>query len=83
MRGLLQYTACFFAFFSTGFLVVATWTDCWMVNADDSLEVRSQRLLSLTQGCAKFLLVPLSQEILSGLMKEIIANMDGLFLTTY
>lgn len=79
MRGLLQYTACFFAFFSTGFLVVATWTDCWMVNADDSLEVRSQRLLSLTQGCAKFQ----SQEILSGLMKEIIANMDGLFLTYY
>lgn len=42
MRDLLQYVACFFAFFSAGFLVVATWTDCWMVNADDSLEVRSQ-----------------------------------------
>ncbi|KAF5922257.1 hypothetical protein HPG69_007145 [Diceros bicornis minor] len=39
IRDLLQYVACFFAFFSTGFLVVATWTDCWMVNADDSLEV--------------------------------------------
>ncbi|XP_020924001.1 claudin-16 isoform X1 [Sus scrofa] len=38
MRDLLQYVACFFALFSTGFLVVATWTDCWMVNADDSLE---------------------------------------------
>uniref|UniRef100_A0A2K5HLT4 Claudin 16 n=1 Tax=Colobus angolensis palliatus TaxID=336983 RepID=A0A2K5HLT4_COLAP len=39
MRDLLQYIACFFAFFSTGFLIVATWTDCWMVNADDSLEM--------------------------------------------
>uniref|UniRef100_A0A2K6FQB7 Claudin 16 n=1 Tax=Propithecus coquereli TaxID=379532 RepID=A0A2K6FQB7_PROCO len=38
MRHLLQYVACFFAFFSAGFLIVATWTDCWMVNADDSLE---------------------------------------------
>ncbi|KAK2090871.1 Claudin-16 [Saguinus oedipus] len=38
MRDLLQYIGCFFAFFSTGFLIVATWTDCWMVNADDSLE---------------------------------------------
>nr|XP_005331126.2 claudin-16 [Ictidomys tridecemlineatus] len=38
MKDLLQYVACFFAFFSTGFLIVATWTDCWMVNADDSLE---------------------------------------------
>lgn len=42
MRDLLQYVACFLALFSTGFLIVATWTDCWMVNADDSLEVRSQ-----------------------------------------
>uniref|UniRef100_A0A8C7C537 Claudin 16 n=1 Tax=Neovison vison TaxID=452646 RepID=A0A8C7C537_NEOVI len=43
MRDLLQYAACFFAFFSTGFLVVATWTDCWMVNADDSLEMLDLR----------------------------------------
>uniref|UniRef100_G1NWB0 Claudin-16 n=1 Tax=Myotis lucifugus TaxID=59463 RepID=G1NWB0_MYOLU len=42
MRDLLQYVACFFALFSTGFLVVATWTDCWMVNADDSLEVSTK-----------------------------------------
>ncbi|XP_069884792.1 claudin-16 isoform X2 [Dipodomys merriami] len=42
MRHLLQYVACFFAFFSTGFLIVATWTDCWMVNADDSLEVSTK-----------------------------------------
>ncbi|XP_039225040.1 claudin-16 [Crotalus tigris] len=39
MRPLLQYLGCFFAFFSLGFLIVATWTDCWMVNADDSLEL--------------------------------------------
>uniref|UniRef100_H0VCT6 Claudin 16 n=1 Tax=Cavia porcellus TaxID=10141 RepID=H0VCT6_CAVPO len=38
MRDFLQYAACFFAFFSTGFLILATWTDCWMVNTDDSLE---------------------------------------------
>ncbi|XP_004038256.5 claudin-16 [Gorilla gorilla gorilla] len=42
MRDLLQYIACFFAFFSAGFLIVATWTDCWMVNADDSLEVSTK-----------------------------------------
>ncbi|XP_074222047.1 claudin-16 isoform X1 [Camelus bactrianus] len=42
MRDRLQYVACFFAFFSAGFLVVATWTDCWMVNADDSLEVSTK-----------------------------------------
>ncbi|XP_062936020.1 claudin-16 [Cynocephalus volans] len=42
MRDLLQYVACVFAFFSAGFLIVATWTDCWMVNADDSLEVSSK-----------------------------------------
>lgn len=41
MRDYLQYLACFLAFFSTGFLITATWTDCWMVNADDSLEVRT------------------------------------------
>uniref|UniRef100_A0A2K6U1U9 Claudin 16 n=1 Tax=Saimiri boliviensis boliviensis TaxID=39432 RepID=A0A2K6U1U9_SAIBB len=43
MRDLLQYIGCFFAFFSTGFLIVATWTDCWMVNADDSLEMSDLR----------------------------------------
>ncbi|XP_004640964.1 claudin-16 [Octodon degus] len=42
MRDLLPYAACFFAFFSTGFLMLATWTDCWMVNADDSLEVSTK-----------------------------------------
>ncbi|EGV96064.1 Claudin-16 [Cricetulus griseus] len=42
MRELLQYAACFLALFSTGFLIVATWTDCWMVNADDSLEVSTK-----------------------------------------
>uniref|UniRef100_A0A8C9ABB9 Claudin-16 n=1 Tax=Prolemur simus TaxID=1328070 RepID=A0A8C9ABB9_PROSS len=42
MRDLLPYVACFFAFFSAGFLIVATWTDCWMVNADDSLEVSTK-----------------------------------------
>uniref|UniRef100_A0A670ZNI4 Uncharacterized protein n=1 Tax=Pseudonaja textilis TaxID=8673 RepID=A0A670ZNI4_PSETE len=38
MRFLLQYLGCFSAFFSVGFLIAATWTDCWMVNTDDSLE---------------------------------------------
>ncbi|XP_049631984.1 claudin-16 [Suncus etruscus] len=42
MRDLLQYVACIIALFSTGFLVVATWTDCWMENADDSLEVSTK-----------------------------------------
>ncbi|XP_054840149.1 claudin-16 [Eublepharis macularius] len=39
MQHFLQYLGCFFAFFSAGFLIAATWTDCWMVNTDDSLEV--------------------------------------------
>ncbi|XP_015726990.1 claudin-16 [Coturnix japonica] len=42
MRFFLQYVGCFFAFFSTGFLIASTWTDCWMVNADDSLEVSTK-----------------------------------------
>ncbi|XP_060550425.1 claudin-16 [Pantherophis guttatus] len=39
MRVLLQYLGCFSAFLSVGLLIAATWTDCWMVNTDDSLEV--------------------------------------------
>ncbi|XP_005992525.1 claudin-16 [Latimeria chalumnae] len=42
MRVLLQYIAFFFALVSAGFLIVATWTDCWMVNADDTLEVSTK-----------------------------------------
>ncbi|NXA51120.1 CLD16 protein, partial [Nothocercus julius] len=42
MKYFLQYVACFFAFFSAGFLIASTWTDCWMVNADDSLEVSTK-----------------------------------------
>ncbi|KAM7321868.1 hypothetical protein ACRRTK_018709 [Alexandromys fortis] len=42
MRDLLQYVACSLALCSTAFLIVATWTDCWMVNADDSLEVSTK-----------------------------------------
>ncbi|XP_044301259.1 claudin-16-like [Varanus komodoensis] len=38
------------AFLSTLFLVVATWTDCWMVNADDSLEV-SHKCRGLWREC--------------------------------
>uniref|UniRef100_A0A8C3KSF3 Claudin-16 n=1 Tax=Calidris pygmaea TaxID=425635 RepID=A0A8C3KSF3_9CHAR len=37
-----EYAGCFFAFFSAGFLIASTWTDCWMVNADDSLEVSTK-----------------------------------------
>ncbi|XP_007439634.1 claudin-16 [Python bivittatus] len=39
MKRLLQYVGCSCAFFSAGFLIAATWTDCWMVNTDDSLEL--------------------------------------------
>lgn len=45
MKFVLQYLGCFFAFFSAGFLIISTWTDCWMVNADDSLEVRLEESL--------------------------------------
>lgn len=40
LRTLSQYVGVCLAFVSAGFLIVATWTDCWMENADDSLEVR-------------------------------------------
>uniref|UniRef100_A0A6J0UNG1 Claudin n=1 Tax=Pogona vitticeps TaxID=103695 RepID=A0A6J0UNG1_9SAUR len=39
MKHLLQYLGCCFAFFSAGFLIAATWTDCWIVNTDDTLEL--------------------------------------------
>ncbi|XP_074970309.1 claudin-16-like [Phalacrocorax aristotelis] len=39
MSAALQMTAFGLALFSTLFLLLATCTDCWMVNADDSLEV--------------------------------------------
>ncbi|KAM4772187.1 claudin-16 [Rhinophrynus dorsalis] len=42
MRTLMQYAGFFLAFVSAGFLIVATWTDCWMENADDSLEVSTK-----------------------------------------
>ncbi|OCT78501.1 claudin-16 [Xenopus laevis] len=42
MRTLLEYTGFFLAFVSAGFLIAATWTDCWMENADDSLEVSTK-----------------------------------------
>ncbi|XP_054857758.1 claudin-16-like [Eublepharis macularius] len=38
------------AFISTLLLVAATWTDCWMVNADDSVEV-SHRCRGLWREC--------------------------------
>ncbi|CAM9144448.1 claudin-16 [Lampetra fluviatilis] len=50
MIGALQLLAFFFALVSASFLVVATWTDCWMVNADDSLEV-SQKCRGLWWEC--------------------------------
>lgn len=39
MSAALQVTAFGLALLSTLFLLLATCTDCWMVNADDSLEV--------------------------------------------
>uniref|UniRef100_A0A8D2MEG5 Claudin-16 n=1 Tax=Zonotrichia albicollis TaxID=44394 RepID=A0A8D2MEG5_ZONAL len=42
MKFFLQYVGFFCAFFSAAFLIISTWTDCWMVNADDSLEVSTK-----------------------------------------
>ncbi|XP_069829479.1 claudin-16 [Dendropsophus ebraccatus] len=42
VRNLSQYSGFLLAFVSAGFLIVATWTDCWMQNADDSLEVSTK-----------------------------------------
>ncbi|XP_075045741.1 claudin-16-like [Mixophyes fleayi] len=50
MMAVLQLVALCLALVSTVFLVVATWTDCWMVNADDSLEV-SQKCRGLWWEC--------------------------------
>ncbi|XP_072101071.1 claudin-16-like isoform X2 [Mobula birostris] len=47
---MLQLMSFSLAFVSTFFLIVATWTDCWMVNADDSLEV-SQKCRGLWWEC--------------------------------
>nr|XP_006637708.1 PREDICTED: claudin-16 isoform X1 [Lepisosteus oculatus] len=38
MRAFLELLAFFLALVSTAFLIVATWSDCWMVDADLSLE---------------------------------------------
>ncbi|XP_063797730.1 claudin-16-like [Pseudophryne corroboree] len=47
---MLQLLSLCLAFVSMVFLVVSTWTDCWMVNADDSLEV-SQKCRGLWWEC--------------------------------
>ncbi|XP_053257904.1 claudin-16-like [Podarcis raffonei] len=46
----LQLMSFCVALISTLFLVAATWTDCWMVNADDSLEV-SHKCRGLWREC--------------------------------
>ncbi|XP_077167277.1 claudin-16-like [Paroedura picta] len=50
MASLVQMTSFSLAFVSTLFLVAATWTDCWMVNVDDSLEV-SHKCRGLWREC--------------------------------
>ncbi|NWW11165.1 CLD16 protein, partial [Oreocharis arfaki] len=50
MSAALQVTAFGLALLSTLFLLLATCTDCWMVNADDSLEV-SHRCRGLWREC--------------------------------
>ncbi|XP_061074704.1 claudin-16-like [Conger conger] len=50
MMVVLQLMAICLALVSTLFLIVATWTDCWMVNADDDLEV-SQKCRGLWWEC--------------------------------
>nr|XP_056721514.1 claudin-16-like [Euleptes europaea] len=50
MASLFQLTSFCVAFVSTLFLVAATWTDCWMVNVDDSLEV-SHKCRGLWREC--------------------------------
>nr|XP_060615068.1 claudin-16-like [Anolis sagrei ordinatus] len=50
MAVFLQLASFCVAFISTLFLVAATWTDCWMVNADDSLEV-SHKCRGLWREC--------------------------------
>uniref|UniRef100_A0A8B9FFD1 Claudin n=1 Tax=Amazona collaria TaxID=241587 RepID=A0A8B9FFD1_9PSIT len=50
MSAALQMTAFSLALLSTLFLLLATCTDCWMVNADDSLEV-SHKCRGLWREC--------------------------------
>ncbi|XP_038015557.1 claudin-16-like isoform X2 [Motacilla alba alba] len=47
MSAALQVTAFGLALLSTLFLLLATCTDCWMVNADDSLEIVVTRTLMI------------------------------------
>ncbi|NXX86880.1 CLD16 protein, partial [Urocolius indicus] len=50
MSAALQMAAFALALLSTLFLLLATCTDCWMVNADDSLEI-SQKCRGLWREC--------------------------------
>ncbi|XP_042195100.1 claudin-16-like [Callorhinchus milii] len=50
MREALPYVGFLMASVAVTFLIVATWTDCWMVNSDDSLEV-SQKCRGLWWEC--------------------------------
>lgn len=50
MSAALQMTAFGLALLSTLFLLLATCTDCWMVNADDSLEVSRATTFKVSSG---------------------------------
>jgi len=49
MSAALQMSAFGLALLSTLFLLLATCTDCWMVNADDSLEVSRATIFKVSR----------------------------------
>ncbi|XP_061306001.1 claudin-16-like [Pezoporus flaviventris] len=76
MSAALQVTAFGLALLSTLFLLLATCTDCWMVNADDSLEVSRATALWVAR-FVTFSCFQVSHKC-RGLWRECVTNMqDG------
>ncbi|XP_054150407.1 claudin-16-like [Melozone crissalis] len=74
MSAALQVTAFGLALLSTLFLLLATCTDCWMVNADDSLEVSRVAAFKVSKAT---IILKVSHKC-RGLWRECVTNMqDG------
>ncbi|XP_059722763.1 claudin-16-like [Haemorhous mexicanus] len=74
MSTALQVTAFGLALLSTLFLLLATCTDCWMVNADDSLEVSRVATFKVSKAT---IIIKVSHKC-RGLWRECVTNMqDG------
>ncbi|XP_056364159.1 claudin-16-like [Oenanthe melanoleuca] len=79
MSAALQVTAFGLALLSTLFLLLATCTDCWMVNADDSLEVSTEITWKVSRVATfKMSIILKVSHKCRGLWRECVTNMqDG------